>query len=651
MNLSYRTSFYFLFSNKKIFTVIFFLFALSLSSFAQIKSNLYIPLNIQKAYKNQTRAFSGAPGTKYWINHSKYFIKVKLNPYSKVLTGWESITYYNKSPDTLNKLVFHIYQDFFKKGNIRDWQIAPKDLHNGVEVKRIIVRKKSQILYGEKSSINRDGTNLFLELTNPFIPGDSIEIQFEWKVPITSVKSGQRMGQFDSTSFYIAYWYPQIAVYDDIDGWDISNYTGIQEFYNDFSNYEVEITVPNNFIVWATGKLNNIEDVLQPEYCKLYKSAFTSKKVVHIITVEDLKKNEITKNKNWNTYKYSAEQIPDFAFSISDHFLWDLTNLEISKLPKKNVLIGSAYKMESNNFTKITEFSKRAIEYFSNEMPAVLFPYPRYTLFNGGSSMEFPMMANESNITPWSVMSLVTSHEISHTYFPFLMGINEKKYAWMDEGWATILNLEFRKREVPNLDPVEGIIEMYLKVAGSEYDIPPMVLTNIYGSGSRISYDAYDNSSYYRPGIAYYLLEQMVGKLAFSKALKEYIRRWRGKHPIPTDFFFTFNNVLNEDLGWFWEPWFYDFSYADLGINIAERNKDFLTVEISNNGKLPVPIVLSIYYRNGSKKIIKKQMREWKDKTKIKLNLMLKKSIVKLELGNNHIPDVYPDDNIIILQK
>jgi hypothetical protein len=653
MNIFGKVKFNFYKSCKNIFLSIFIIilvFPFS-PSIAQTSEENYIPLNIQKAYKKGTRSLHGIAGKNYWSNHSKYFINVKFNPYTKILEGSESIIYYNESPDTLTKLVFRLYQDFFKIGNSRDWQIAPQDIHNGIKIKKILINKIPQILHGKGSTIYRKGTNLFLKLNKPLLSEDSISIQFNWNVPITSVKSGQRMGQFDSTSFFIGYWYPQMAVYDDIDGWDIANYTGNQEFYNDFSDYFVEISVPKNFVVWATGLLQNTAEVLNPKYYKRYTKALATNKVVNIITVDDIAERKITKNKEWNIFKFTAKHVPDFAFSVSDHFLWDLVNLNISQKKKRNVLIGAAYSKDSDNFFEITEFSKRAIEYFSKEMPAVLFPYPSFTLFNGGSSMEFPMMTNEKNIPTWSVMSLVTSHEISHTYFPFLMGINERKYAWMDEGWATVLNLDFRKREVPYLDPVEGIMEMYLKVAGSEFDIPPMVLTTMLGAGSRVSYDAYDNSSYYRPGVAYYLLEQMVGRKNFLKALKEYIKRWRGKHPIPNDFFFTFNNVLKEDLGWFWKPWFYNFAYADLKLSISNKDKNFLSIEILNKGKLPVPVYLTIHYTDGRKKIIKKPMRIWKGNDKIKLNLKTTKDIQKIELGNNHIPDVKPSDNIIFINK
>ena len=420
---------------KKILCILIFSMGTVFVSLAQINDKLTIPLNIQHAYNTGTRSYDGYPGKLYWINRSVYSIKVRINPYAGILTGSESISYFNESPDTLNQLVFRTYWDVFRKGNSRDWQIDPKDVSEGVTIQKLFINGESMILEGKESIARQKGTNLFLSLDKVLLPGDTINIKLDWEEQIPSSQSAQRMGRYDSTSFHIAYWYPQIAVYDDIDGWDTFDYTGIQEFYNDFSDFDVEITVPEHFIVWATGRLQNAEDVLQPEFSKRYFSALNSDEIVHVITTKDLQDGSITKDFEWNTFKYIAKEVPDFAFSISDHYLWDLTSLRVSEEQESRVLIGSVYKQESKEFSKIVELARKSVLYFSSEMPEALFPYPSLTVFNGGGSMEFPMMVNQGNMKLWSVAVFVTSHEISHTYFPFMMGINERKYAWMDEGW------------------------------------------------------------------------------------------------------------------------------------------------------------------------------------------------------------------------
>ncbi|NOX87736.1 MAG: M1 family metallopeptidase [Calditrichaeota bacterium] len=629
---------------KWIFKAVVILLIFIFSAMAAEKPGLYMPLNLQKAYKNGTRSYDGEPGSAYWQNYSQYKIKVKLEPSTRILTGSETIVYHNESPDTLRRLVIRLYQDIFKKGNLRDWQVSSEDLHDGVQISKLLVDDKPVELKGKTTPVRRSGTNLFLKLEDSLPPGQSIELKFDWQVRLPH-KSNIRMGTYDSTSFHVAYWYPQMAVYDDIQGWDSYNYSGLQEFYNDFSDYEVEITVPRGFVVWATGRLQNIDRVLEPEYKKRYQKALTSGEIVRVITETDLQKGEITKPNEWNTWKYAAQGVPDFAFSTSDHYLWDLTSAVADSQTGRRVLIGAAYKSKSKDFYEVAEIAKKAILYFSTVMPGVPFPYPSLTVFNGQGGMEFPMMVNDgSSGELWGTIH-VTSHEIAHTYFPFMMGINEQKYAWMDEGWATMLPFAFQQKEAPGYDPIKRTSDRYLNVAGTEFDIPMIVPTVVYGSHSRSSYR---NASYNRSGIAYYLLKEMLGEKEFLKALQTYMERWRGKHPIPYDFFFTFNNATGEDLNWFWKPWFFDFGYPDLALKLKEKNGKNLLVEVQKKGLLPVPVYLKVVSADSSERVIQKSMRVWRDgKQAITIPVKADKKVLRIELGNAHIPDVKPDDNIL----
>ncbi len=236
----------------------------SQKSFSQ-DTSLYIPRNILKAYHDSTRAYNGAPGSKYWQNRADYKIDVKLDPPSRIVTGHEIITFFNESPNTLKSLVFRLYQNLYKKGNIRDIPIDSSDLTDGVKIYEMIIDSNKVDLSSNSREILRKGTNLFVRLKKPFFPKDTMHIQFKWsfKLPF---KTDIRMGAKDSTSFFVGYWYPQISVYDDIDGWDTFAYTAQQEFYNNYGNFEVSIQVPKNFIVWATGVLQNPDSVLNNKY-------------------------------------------------------------------------------------------------------------------------------------------------------------------------------------------------------------------------------------------------------------------------------------------------------------------------------------------------------------------------------------------------
>jgi aminopeptidase N len=260
------------------------------------------------------------------------------------------------------------------------------------------------------------------------------------------------------------------------------------------------------------------------------------------------------------------------------------------------------------------------------------------TVFNGQGGMEFPMMCNNSAVKELQGTVHLTSHEICHTYFPFYMGINERKYAWMDEGWATMLPFDFQTENAPGYDPRSRNAEGYSEVAGYDSDLPMMIP----------SYDlrgpAYRTASYRRPGAAYEFLRQVLGDEVFKKALREYMNRWNGKHPIPYDFFFTFDNVVGEDLSWFWKPWFFEQGFPDLGIKAVSNGKEVIVERI---GSLPVPLDLEITYDDGSNEIIHKTAKVWEHGEKeisIKINEI--KKIMKAELLTIHNPDVNKENNI-----
>ncbi len=621
-----------------------FLFLLCSALVGAVNNSYFIPANLQHAYQNGTRSMDGAPGPNYWQNHSDYTIQVQFQPETRQLSGKEAILYYNESPDSLPRLVFRLYQDLYKKGNLRDWPVDVEDLHDGVQLKQLTINGEN-IDLNDKSLVKRRGTNLFVELNPPLPPQTSLSIAIKWELRLPH-KSNIRMGTYDSTSFHVAYWYPQVAVYDDVQGWDTDNYSGLQEFYNDFCNYDVTIKVPANFVVWATGRLQNPATVLQKKFLKRYEQALQSDEIVHIITQEDLENGNITRQNQWNEWHFKAQNVPDFAFSTSDHYLWDLTSAVVDPQKARRVLIGAAFKVTSKDFFKVAEIARKSILYFSTRIPGIPFPYPSLTVFNGQGGMEFPMMVNDGSAKQWRSTVHVTSHEIAHTYFPFYMGINERKYAWMDEGWATMLPFEFQAKEAPGYDPIERNINRYVQMAGTEFDIPMMVPTSVYGGSARGSYR---NASYNRSGTAYYLLKELLGEDLFLNALQTYMERWNGKHPIPFDFFFTFNQVADEDLGWFWKPWFFEFAHPDLQLSATKKDDRSLNVSVINKGGLPLPVKFKLFYQNGLQDSVKYSLRVWKENPKrFEVTLPLKnQNIEKIELGDAKIPDINQDDNVI----
>jgi hypothetical protein len=600
-----------------------------------------MPLDVKQAYINGTRSYDGRPGPNYWQNHSDYKIKVAITPETRLLSGGEDVTYYNDSPDTLRQLVVRLYQDIHKGSNARDFGISPESITDGVILKNLSVG--DMVLSLDDSAVERRGTNLYIRV--PVFPHSTVTLGISWEFTIP--ERGIRMGAYDSTSFMIAYWYPQIAVYDDIDGWDETEYTGRLEFYNDFSNFDVEISVPQNYCVWATGALQNPEQVFTSEYLELYNLALCSDSVIHIITQQSITDNEQRTTGNY-AWHFRAESVPDFAFALSSTYLWDAVSYAppadseqlTTNNPKNRILIAAAYDPISQNFYEVCSISRAAIEYFSIVFPAVTYPYARMTIFNGSGGMEFPMMVNESDGGDRAGTVFVTTHEIAHTYFPFYMGINERRYAWMDEGWATMLPLDLQKELAPEGDPRARMNFRYLNTAGTMWDLPMMTL-----SGNLGNFRSYGFASYFKPGCAYDILRKTLGEEAFDKALRQYMSRWHGKHPSPYDFFFTFNDVTDQNLDWFFKPWFFESGYPDLAIDKAEVEGDEMKVTIKRVGALPVPIEI----RAGNMTMTE-SASVWSDGKTSKTLTLPYTSGIEIFLGSPYIPDADKSNNVYIIK-
>ncbi len=620
----------------KLFKIILFVIILTSLNLAQ--SNLYIPRNILSAYEKGTRSFDGTAGENYWQNSADYKIKVSVDPATRLVKGSEKIIYYNNSPDTLKEIIFNIIQDLNKFESERNFPISREALSEGVQIEKFLLND-SLIVLEDKEKVRRRSTLLTIKIEeNPLPPNSNMKFEIDWNFIIPKGRN-PRMGTYDSSSFFIAYWFPQIAVYDDIDGWDILAHTGEQEFYNDFSNYEVEITIPNTFGVWATGILRNPDEVLTPEYLRRYKKTWTSDEVINIITKEEVRSGKIYKSDSKiNTWKYKVENIPDFTFSMSDHYLWDAVSLVVDKNTDRRVYIAAVYKEESKDFYEVAKIARKTINYFSNELPGVPFPYPCLTIFNGSGGMEFPMIINNGSAQRRSGTVGVTAHEIAHQYFPFYMGINEEKYGWMDEGMATFLPFDFQEKE-GEYNPRLRNVSFYERNAGTEMELPMMIPNyQMEGSTQRMAI-------YARPGLAYDFLLDALGKELFDKCIHAYIERWNGKHPIPYDFFFTFNEISGKDLSWYWKPWFFERGYPDLSIKEADYNKGILEVVIEKVGIIPTPVKLTITCEDNSTIEIYETAMIWENLDTFIIKKKLSINPVSLILGLDIIPDSNRDNN------
>lgn len=555
------------------------LLTLGFSLMAQ-EQRFFMPTEMRQAYEKGTRSYDGKPGAAYWHNTVNYGIQATIDPSTRAIEGSATITYTNNSPDDLGTIVIRLYNDLFKKGAIRASSVDARDIDDGVTISRVAVRGADKDLEGNE--VARSGTNMFVRLGDePLKSGESIELIVDWKqyIPYTN----RRTGVADSSSFFVAYWYPQVAVYDDVFGWDTQNYTIRTEFYNNLANFNVELTAPTSFTIWATGVLQNPEEVFNSDVLARYNKALTATEPMDIINGEDFKDGF---NHQSGTWKFKADEVSDFAFAISDHYDW---NAASQKVDGRDVLISSAYPTGNPQaFAAMTPNQQKTMKHFSEDIPGVPYPYPRFTtvIGLGGGGMEFPMMAYNGGPGLG-----VTVHEMYHTYFPMYVRINERRFAWMDEGWADYITDLVTSRFFNN-DSTATFTKYKGSVGGMQgsYEDLPLITSSQFMDGSNYGY-----ASYPLPSFVYSMLHNHLGDELFLKAYKEYITRWAKKSPLPYDFFYTFENVSGQDLSWLWKPWFFEYGYP--GIKIDGFKKDKLSV--SNVGTRPVPLKVDVTYTDG----------------------------------------------------
>jgi len=618
----------------RLLLFLFFLACFSATITAQ-NTTLPFPRNLEKSFEKGQRNWDGTPGAHYWQNRSDYTISIELNPKSHALEGSEEVTYFNHSPDTLKMIRLKLLHNLYKKGGQRADDIDPKDVTDGVKIERL----SANGIPVEKSALYEHDTYLDIQLKAPLVPHASLKLSIAWKFTMPASKNATRECICDPTTFFIPYFYPEIAVYDDIHGWASAPYNGLQEFYHDFSNYDVTITLPKGYQAWATGEWQNASDVLQPEIFDRWKKAHGSTEVIHIFSETELKAGNVFKKAKKNVFHFKATEVPDFTFAASAHYNWDATSVIVDEKFGRRTLVSAAYDSESNDFKQVASIAAKGLHLMSNWLPGYPFPYPSLTVFNGNDGMEYPMMINDASV-PEAYVTSLTVHEAAHTYFPFMMGINEQDYAWMDEGWANF----FDHFLADSLENKHSSINAW--GFGNDWEVPPMVPSRALDGRS------YGFAAYTRPQLAYTQLYDLLGYEKFQECLSVYISRWKGKHPGPYEFFNTFNNVSGQNLDWYWKPWFFEFGYPDLNLTVSKMDNATAgpnyVVYVSRKGIIPVPIHLDIEYVDGSKESIHKTAEVWKDASKQTWQISLSpgKTPKKVTLGGKTIPEVKPVDNV-----
>ncbi|MDP9079392.1 MAG: M1 family metallopeptidase [Bacteroidota bacterium] len=601
------------------------------NSYAQ--TALPIPVNLLATYGKGTRTITGAPGKNYWQNSADYTIAVNFNPISRVLDGNVAVDYTNNSPDTLYEVDLKLYPNIYKKGAIRNMAISDSDATDGVQIKKLAIDKTDQ----DASRWRIDGTNMTLK-TAPILPKQKVHLDIDYSY-ILNKTSHIRTGQVDSGAFFIAYFFPRIAVYDDIDGWNQNHYRGGEEFYNDFCHFNLSVTVPGNYKVWSTGNLKNAEEVYTPKIVQRIHDAGLSDKVTDVITETEINE-QITAKKLTNTWKFEADSVTDMTFATSNHYMWKASSLVVDPKTGRRTRVDAVFNPNHKDYFEVINYARKTVEAMSYQFPKWPYPYPHETVFDGLDQMEYPMMVND-NPTPTSEDGIeLTDHEIFHTMFPFYMGTNETKYGWMDEGWATIGEWVISPKIDPKITDTFGV-EAYAESAGREDDQPIMSLT------TQLSGASFFTDSYPKPAMGYLYVRDMLGDELFTKALHNYISQWHGKHPMPFDFFNSINTGAGVNLNWFWKSWFIDGGIPDLGIGKVSNSGKGYSVVINRVGSKPTPVDLTIYYADGTTQQIHQSIKAWANgEQTYSATFTAKGTVTKIVLGGSYDPDSNKANNV-----
>ncbi|HEY1112054.1 MAG TPA: M1 family metallopeptidase [Chitinophagaceae bacterium] len=535
---------------------------------------------------NEYRTASGAPGPKYWQQRADYNIKCELDENKQRLTGSETVTYYNNSPDVLTYLWFQLDENEHsstKNANYQTSSTLPqqanaqtllnlenknKDNGFGVNITKLTDVAGKPLKY----IVNK--TMMRVDLPLPLKPGQKYVLNIDWNYNIPNRMAQGGRGGYEyfpedgNHLFTMAQWYPRLCVYSDFQGWQNQQFTGRGEFALTFGNFKVQMTVPADHVVGSTGECLNYAQTLTPAQLARWKKAQTAKEPIEIVTLDEAKANEKDKTKEKKTWIYSANNVRDFAWTSSRKFVWDAmpTVVEGKKIMCMSFYAKEAYGLYRPYSTKAVAHTIQTYSKFT-----IPYPYPVAQSVEGNSGMEYPMICfnygrtekdgTYSEQTKNGMLGVII-HEVGHNFFPMIINSDERQWTWMDEGLNTFveyLTEELWDNKFPSRRGPAWTITDYMKLPKDQLEPIMTNSENIIGFGP---------NAYAKPATGLNILrETVMGRELFDYAFKEYARRWAFKHPQPADFFRTMEDASAEDLDWFWRGWFFSTDVTDIALD------------------------------------------------------------------------------------
>lgn len=565
-----------------------------------------------------TRTDTGAPGAKYWTNYARYKIKAELFPKEAIVRGHIDMTYVNRSPRTITDLRVHLRQNLYKAGSLRNRFV---EITGGVTVSEVKfngadVRPSAYRVSGTVMSIRR--------LPASIKPGEEATLSMDWefKVPGAGRSAPRgvsvvRQGQDSNHVFYLGYWYPQFAVREDVAGWVGEQYMGNSEFYMGYADYDLEFTAPVNWLVRATGTLENGDKILTKTALDRLKKARESREIVQIIDKDDLEAGKVTRKSasKKHTWKFKSERVRDIAVSASDQYVWDAAHAVVNEA-KDTCMVHSVYKPRGGFTGRSTKVARHTIEYMSKHVYP--YPWPHMTACEGiiGGGMEYPMMTICGRLGDG-----VVTHELIHMWFPMLVGSNEKARAWQDEGFTSFFTSRCRSAYRGRETSPRAQSGMYFRTLNA----PMMRHGDLYGGGR----SAYGGVSYAKTSAVIKQLQGLLGDEVFFKAFRQYTKDWAFKHPYPKDFFNTFSRVSGQNLDWYFRVWFYETWSLDQAVESVEEKGDGTYVVIADKTEGTHPTQVEVTYDDDTKETRAVDIKHWLSGKKTK-TLKFKKGVKRV---------------------
>jgi hypothetical protein len=620
------------------------------SALAQDRPHPYpvIPdADFEAALEAGTRSPDGKPGPAYWTNTATYDIDASFSPVTGRLRGTQKAVYRNNSPDPLTKVVVHLRQNVHAPGVVRNRNVQVTD---GMPVTHVSVNGTPLLEVterGRRAGYFIDGTLMTIRLAEALDPGAEATFDFSWSFELAE-ENRFREGS-DGDVYYMAYWYPQFAVYDDLHGWKADPYMGAGEFYMGYADYDVRLTLPQGMLVGATGVLQNPEDVLSEQTIARMDAARNNPEYIIRVVDEDDRRpgtSTATSPSAALTWHFQAENVRDFAWGTSGSYVWDMTIADVGDRngdgQPDTAEIHSFWRTSAPAWLRSAEFTDFSIEHLSKTF--FPYPYPHMTAMEGiiGGGMEYPMMTLIGRSSSDRRLFGTPLREVAHMYFPMIVGQDEKEDTWMDEG-LTSCNTTEGANVFWEEEGWRPELQSYYTIAGTADERPSRRHADQYPIGT----SARGTAAYNKPAVSLNALRGILGNDLFYRAYREYAERWSYRHPVPEDLFNTFEDVVGQDLDWFWTTMFYTTWTLDQGVASVNETGSGVEISIVDHGLSPFPVPLRITYADGVTQDVMLPVEPWLSGARTQTGTFPAGTVTRVEIDPDmFLPDVDRSNNV-----